>query len=104
MAVANKQEGKKMKVIRDEEMKMVNGGLIVYAQGLPEFDQDCPWEVVENSTGRVLGMFPTQDAAYCDAKSYGDEYYNTYVVDTNTVMNLRNYNQQVYYPVYYPGC
>ena len=81
------------KTLTLEEMEKVSGGLIVFSQGLPESDPDCPWEVVENNTGKLLGMFPTQDDAYCYAKSFGPEYYNTYLVDVNTVQNLRSYYQ-----------
>ena len=78
-----------MSQLRDEEINKVNGGMVVMAEGLPEYDPTCPWEVVENNTGRLLGKFPTQDGACEYGKSFGPESYNAQLVDTATVLRLR---------------
>ena len=75
--------------INEEELKNVSGGMVVFAQGLPEYNPTCPWEVVENNTGRLLGMFQTQDQACQYGKSFGPEPYNAQLVDVPTVLRLR---------------
>ncbi len=75
--------------ISDEELSNVSGGMVVFAQGLPEYDPVCPWEVVENNTGRLLGKFPTQSEACQYGKSFGPESYNAQLVDVPTVERLR---------------
>ena len=79
--------------INDNELDNISGGMVVYAQGLPEFDPACPWEVVENNTGRVLGKFPVQEYACQYGKSFGPESYNAQLVDTDTVLRLRQFPQ-----------
>ena len=79
----------KMMNIRENELNSVNGGMVVLAQGLPEFDPNCPWEVVDNNTGACLGMFPTQDWACQYGRSFGPESYNAQLVDVATVLRLR---------------
>lgn len=82
-----------MSRVRDDEMNKVNGGMVVNAKGLPEYDPSCPWEVVENNTGKLLGKFPTQDGACEFGKSFGPDSYNAQLVDTSTVLRLREYPQ-----------
>ncbi len=84
----------KMKKIDDNELNSVNGGLVVYAQGLPEFNPACPWEVLENGSGRVLGMFGSQAEACNYARSLGPNEYNAVQVDIYTVMDLRGNQKQ----------
>ncbi|MCR5686413.1 MAG: hypothetical protein K6G58_00065 [Lachnospiraceae bacterium] len=79
----------KSMMIGEEELKDVAGGMVVYADGLPEFDPTCPWEVVENNNCRVLGKFPSQAAACQFAKSFGPESYNAQLTDIPTVIRLR---------------
>lgn len=79
--------------IRDEELSNINGGMVVFAEGLPEYDPTCPWEVVENNTGKLLGKFPTQAEACQYGKSFGPESYNAELVDISTVNRLRQYPQ-----------
>ena len=76
-------------MINENDLDNVNGGMIVYAQGLPEFDATCPWEVVENNNCRVLGKFPTKDGAIQFAESFGPEPYNAQDTDIATVLRLR---------------
>ncbi len=78
-----------MKKINDGELKDVNGGLIVYAQGLPEFNPACPWEVIENGSGNVLGMFASRDEAIDFACSLGKNEYNAMQVDIYIVSDIR---------------
>ena len=78
-----------MQKLNDEELNIIGGGMVVYAEGLPEFDPACPWEVIENNTGRVLGKFPYQDWACQYGKSFGPESYNAQLTDTQTVLRLR---------------
>lgn len=78
-----------MNKLSDEELNMVNGGMIVYAQGLDEFDPTCPYEVVENNTGKLLGKLPNHDLAVKYAKSFGPESYNAQDTDIATVLRLR---------------
>lgn len=77
------------KRVNDNELENVNGGMVVFAQGLPEYDPNCPWEVVENNTGKLLGKFPTQAEACQYGKSFGPESYNAQLVDVPTVIRLR---------------
>ena len=78
-----------MEKINDDALEKVNGGMVVYAEGLPEFDPTCPWEVVQNDNCRVLGKFATQAAACQFAKSFGPEAYNAQLTDIATVNRLR---------------
>ena len=79
-----------MKKMDDNELNSVNGGLVVYAEGLPEFNQACPWEVIENGSGKVLGMFGSRDEACAFARSLGPNEYNAMQVDIYTIMDIRN--------------
>lgn len=79
-----------MKKINDSELNNVNGGLVVYAQGLPEFNPACPWEVIENGSGNVLGMFCSRDEACSFARSLGPNEYNAMEVDIYVVSNIRD--------------
>ncbi|MCR5672480.1 MAG: bacteriocin [Lachnospiraceae bacterium] len=79
-----------MKKMNDNELNNVNGGLLVYAQGLPEFNPACPWEVIENGSGNVLGMFGSYYDACSYARSLGPNEYNAAQVDIYTVMDIRN--------------
>ena len=79
--------------IRDEALNNVNGGMVVFAEGLPEYDPTCPWEVVENNTGKLLGKFPTQPEACQYGKTFGPESYNAELVDVSTVNRLRQFPQ-----------
>ena len=78
-----------MSQIREEELDNISGGMVVYADGLPEFDPANPWEVVENNNCRCLGKFPTRDAACYYAKSFGPESYNDQITDIPTVLRIR---------------
>ncbi len=80
---------KEKNLIPEEDLNDVSGGMIVYAQGLPEFDPVCPWEVVENNNCRVLGKFTLKDDAIKYAKSFGPESYNAQETDIDTVLRLR---------------
>lgn len=75
--------------ISDEVLENISGGMIVNAQGLDEYDPTCPWEVIENNTGKLLGKLPTRDLACSYAKSFGPESYNAQEVDIATVLRLR---------------
>lgn len=75
--------------INELDLENVDGGMIVYAQGLPEFDPTCPWEVVENNNCRLLGKFQQKDEAIRYAKSFGPESYNAQETDVDTVLRLR---------------
>ena len=77
------------KTISENEFSNVNGGMVAYAYGLPEYDPTCPWEVVENNTGKLLGKFPDQADACQFGKSFGPESYNAQLVDIDTVLRLR---------------
>ena len=79
----------KGKALTNADLENVSGGMIVNAQGLEEYDPTCPWEVIENNTGRLLGKMPTRDLAYGFANAFGPEAYNTMEVDTATVLRLR---------------
>ena len=79
-----------MKKMNENELNNVNGGLVVYAQGLPEFNPACPWEVVENGSGNVLGMFASRDEACNFARSLGPNEYNAVEVDIYVVSNIRD--------------
>ena len=79
----------KKNLIPEDELKNVDGGMIVYAEGLPEFDPVCPWEVVENNNCRLLGKFTNKDDAIKYAKSFGPESYNAQETDKDTVLRLR---------------
>ncbi len=78
------------KITNEDELTNANGGLIVNAYGLPEYNPACPWEVIENGSGRVLGMFRTQDEACSYARSLGPNEFNAVQVDVYTIMDLRN--------------
>ena len=78
-----------MEKILENDLENVSGGMVVYAQGLPEFDPNCPWEVVQNDNCRVLGKFPSQELACQYAKSFGPEAYNAQLTDIATVNRLR---------------
>ena len=78
-----------MEKMLENELENVSGGMVVYAQGLPEFDPNCPWEVVQNDNCRVLGKFPSQELACQYAKSFGPEAYNAQLTDIATVNRLR---------------
>ncbi len=82
-----------MKKMNDDELNNANGGLVVYGQGLPEFNPTAPWEVIENGSGRVLGMFGSRDDACAFARSLGPNEYNAMQVDIYTVTDLRNNKQ-----------
>ena len=76
--------------IDENDLKNISGGMVVYADGLPEFDPSCPWEVVENNSGRLLGKFPDQADACQFGNSFGkDNTYNAEQVDVPTVLRLR---------------
>ncbi len=79
-----------MKKMNENELNNVNGGLVVYAQGLPEFNPACPWEVIENGSGNVLGMFNSCDEACNFARSLGPNEYNALQVDIYTIQNIRD--------------
>ncbi len=80
---------KEMKELTNIELNSISSGMVVFAQGLPEYNPSCPWEVVDNNTGALLGMFPAE----CEACQYGDSFgpdsYNAQEVDTGTVLRLR---------------
>ncbi len=76
-------------LISDEELDTIAGGMLLDTTNTPEYDPDFPWSVIENNTGKVLGKFPTEGAAYYCAKSYGPEPYNAQKVDYETVLRLR---------------
>ncbi len=79
-----------MKKMNEKKMEMINGGMVVMAQGLPEYDPTCPWEVVDNNTGAMLGKFPMECEACQFGESYGkDNSYNAQEVDVPTVLRLR---------------
>ena len=71
------------------DLENVTGGMVVYAEGLPEYDPAFPYEVVENNNCRCLGKFPNQAAACEYAKSFGPESYNAQLTDVPTVLRLR---------------
>ena len=75
--------------ISDDDLNNVNGGMVVYAEGLPEYDPLFPWEVVENNNCRALGKFPTKEDAIRYANSFGPEPYNAQETDIPTVLRLR---------------
>lgn len=79
--------------IREDALNIIGGGMVVFAQGLPEYDESCPWEVVENNTGKLLGKFPTQAEACQYGNSFGPESYNAELVDVATVNRLRQFPQ-----------
>ena len=79
--------------MNDNELNDVNGGLVVYAQGLPEFNPACPWEVIENGSGNVLGMFTSRDEACAFARSLGPNEFNAMEVDIYTVSDIRTRKQ-----------
>ena len=81
-----------MKKMNENELNNVNGGLVVYAQGLPEFNPACPWEVIENGSGNVLGMFNSRDEACNYARSLGSNEYNAVQVDIYTIQDIRTAN------------
>ena len=78
------------KILNEDELTNANGGLVVNAYGLPEYNPATPWEIIENGSGKVLGMFRTQDEACAYARSLGPNEYNAMLVDVWTVMDLRN--------------
>ena len=78
-----------MNKISDSELENISGGMVVYAEGLPEYDPFYPWEVVENNNCRVLGKFQTRDEACYYAKSFGPERYNAQLTDVPTVLRIR---------------
>lgn len=80
---------KKSQILNEDELENVNGGMVVYAEGLPEYDPYLPWEVVENNNCRVLGKFSTKGEADRYAKSFGPESYNAQTTDIQTVQRLR---------------
>ncbi len=82
-----------MNKMNDNELNDVNGGLVVYAQGLPEFNPACPWEVIENGSGNVLGMFTSRDEACAFARSLGPNEFNAREVDIYTVSDIRTRKQ-----------
>ena len=82
-----------MNKMNDNELNDVNGGLVVYAQGLPEFNPACPWEVIENGSGNVLGMFTSRDEACAFARSLGPNEFNAMEVDIYTVSDIRTRKQ-----------
>ncbi len=84
-----KEDRAMMKRLAENTMEKVIGGMIVYAQGLPEFDPSCPWEVVDNNTCAVLGKFPTECGACKYADTFGGNSYDGMEVDTQTVLRLR---------------
>lgn len=77
------------KALNPEDLEQVNGGMIVYAQGLDEFNPLCPYEVIENNTGKLLGQMPNHDLAVKFAQSFGPESYNAQDTDVATVLRLR---------------
>lgn len=78
-----------MEKLMDDDLNDVSGGMVVNAQGLPEYDPAFPWEVVQNDNCRVLGKFPDQASACLFAKSFGPEPYNAQLTDVATVNRLR---------------
>ena len=82
-----------MNKMSENEFEKISGGMVVNAKGLPEYDPNFPWEVVENNTGKVLGKFPDQGLACQYGKSFGPESYNAQEVDVATVIRLRTYPQ-----------
>ena len=76
-------------IISNEEMETVNGGMILDSKGTPDYDPLFPYEVIENNTGKILGKFPTPQAADSFARSFGPESYNAQIVDWATVDRLR---------------
>ncbi len=81
------------KKLDEYDLNSISGGMVVFAQGLPEFDPNCPWEVVQNDNCRCLGKFPTQDLACQYAKSFGPASYNAQLTDIPTVERLREFPQ-----------
>lgn len=75
--------------ITEDELSNVSGGMIVFAEGLAEYNPICPYEVVDNNTGALLGQLPNHDLAIKFAKSFGPETYNAQDTDVATVLRLR---------------
>ena len=80
---------KEIKELTNIEMSSISSGMVVWAQGLPEYNPTCPWEVVDNNTGALLGMFPAESEACQYGDSFGSDSYNSQEVDTATVLRLR---------------
>ncbi|MCR5773516.1 MAG: SPOR domain-containing protein [Lachnospiraceae bacterium] len=74
--------------LTEEEMNSISGGMIVNALG-HEGNPNLPWEVVANHNCMFLGAFSTQKEAEEYAKKFGNDSYNTQVVDWGTVVRLR---------------
>lgn len=83
------EDKKQIIELTDDELKDISGGMVCYAQGLPEYDPNYPWEVVDNNNCRVLGKFATRDGACAYAKTFGPDSYNAQLVDLATVQRLR---------------
>ncbi len=82
-------ESKKLSM---EDLDNVSGGLIFNAApwGIYGTDPDNPWQVIDNFDGKVLGSFPTKEAAMTNARSYGGDPYNVLEVpDYDSLLYLR---------------
>ena len=78
------------KIINDEELANVSGGLIFDASNIFGADPTHPWEVLDNHNGNVLGRFTNiTDAQNFVRANWGDDPANTMPVDWSQVCYLR---------------
>ncbi|MBR6486076.1 MAG: hypothetical protein IKT17_05220 [Lachnospiraceae bacterium] len=78
-------------ILKEGELDSVSGGMLFDSTGTNEYVANFPWEVLDNNSCKILGKFPTQEAAAEYAKAIGDgTSYDAEVVDLATVQRLRN--------------
>lgn len=78
-----------LEILKVDELDSVSGGMILDTNSTPEYDPNYPYEVLDNNNCKVLGKFPTMDAAVKYAKSFESSSYDTQQVDWATVKRLR---------------
>ena len=80
----------KDKMIKDEELDNIAGGLIFNASNISGSDPTKPWEVLDNKNGNVLMRFSNEtDAVNWVTSTYGNNALNTARVDWDYVQALR---------------
>lgn len=77
---------KKMEMLSKELLENVNGGYVVSAWGMEGFDEELPWEAVDDKTGKVL----KRCTSYSDAVEAAEMYnVSSKLVSQDFVKKLR---------------
>lgn len=86
---------KKDRLLTDEELRNLSGGVVFNATNIIGADPDNPWELIDNYNGNVIARFKSKD----DAIQYSHDHYgygnamDTMEINWDQLCDLRKYHQ-----------